>query len=173
MIDQEERRESCQQRGQVTNECMQFQFTINQLPVTFHGLYSEQPRSLHKVFLFPIHTFASVLQNILLIKTFLDQRPGNEGGKLGSNTDRRYAEAEATHGLESSDVTKTSASRVPKLNATRHDATRRDATQGLTHDLFKERSHPREKCVLHRLKNLAQTRDEILQEKIHNLTTAD
>ena len=125
MIDQEERRESCQQRGQVTNECMQFQFTINQLPVTFHGLYSEQPRSLHKVFLFPIHTFASVLQNILLIKTFLDQRPGNEGGKLGSNTDRRYAEAEATHGLESSDVTKTSASRVPKLNATRHDATRR------------------------------------------------
>ena len=119
MICQEERLESCQKLRQVTKECMNFQITINQLPITFRGLYSEETISLHRVFSFPIHMFASVLQNLLLIKAFLDQKQGIEGRKLGSNMDRGYADAEPKHGLESNDVTKTSASRVPKINATR------------------------------------------------------
>ena len=69
----------------------------------------------------------SVLQNLLMIKAFLDQKPGTVGSKLGSNTDRGYVDAEPLHGLETSDFKKTSAQ------------AKRDATQEFTHDLFKER----------------------------------
>ena len=85
MICQEERRESCQKSGQVTNECMKFQLTINQLSITFHGLYSEETISLHRVFSFLNHMFALALQNLLLIEAFLEQKPGIDGRKLGSN----------------------------------------------------------------------------------------
>jgi len=54
----------------------------------------------------------------------LDQKPGIARSKLGSNTDRGYADAEPMHGLESSYVTNTNASRVAKLNATRRKNSR-------------------------------------------------
>ena len=44
-----------------------------------------------------------------MIKALLDRKPGTVGGKLGSNTDRGYADAEPMHGLVTVDITKTSA----------------------------------------------------------------
>lgn len=77
-----------------------------------------------------------------MTKAFLDQKPGTVGRKLGSNTDRGYADVEHMHGLETCDVTNTSAQ------------AKRDARQEFTHDLFKERSRPQRKMYAAKTQDL-------------------
>jgi hypothetical protein len=115
--------------------------------IIFHSLYSEETIKVRRIFSLLLHMFS--LQNLLLIKAFLDQKLVTWRRKMrkqhGPPVCRCRTDAPSRQHIPD---------KAKKLNASPRDVTRQDATRRFSHDLFKERSHPREKWVLHRLKNL-------------------